>query len=291
MKYEETVAAVNQVINQYSIPLTLRQIYYRLVAGGLIPNRRSAYNGLSAQLVKAREMREVPESRIVDRSRSIEDRAYDSPEDFLDAAIWTTENRFFYRYWKTQDVYCEAWVEKDALAQVIAGAVEELNTIVAPSRGYSSYSYIRDAVRRFQKNRGEAERVVILYFGDHDPSGLDMTRDLQDRFNAYSRGFLFTVEVKRIALSFDQVQEYDLIPNPTKITDSRAGGYIAKYGDECWELDAIEPDELVRLVRESAEGEVTDWETWDELKVQDEKEREEIRRAIKELKDKYEKHK
>ena len=136
MKYEQTVAAVNAIIAQYTIPLTLRQIYYRLVVAGLIPNRRSAYNGLSAQLVRAREMGEVDERRINDRSRSIEDRAFDSPEDFLEAAIWTTENRFFYRYWKTQGVYVEAWVEKDALSQVIAGAVEELNTIVAPSRGY-----------------------------------------------------------------------------------------------------------------------------------------------------------
>ena len=287
MNYQETVTAVNQVIGQYTIPLTLRQIYYRLVAGGLIPNRRSAYNGLSAQLVRAREMGEVDERRINDRSRSIEDRAFDSPTAFLEAAIYTTESRFFYRYWTTQDIYCEAWVEKDALSQVIAGAVEELNTIVAPSRGYSSYSYVRDAVRRFQKNRGEADHVVILHFADHDPSGLDMTRDLQDRFNAYSRGFLFSVEVKRIALSFDQVQQYDLIPNPTKVTDSRAGGYMARYGDECWELDAIEPDELVRLVHESAEVEGTDWDAWNELKDQDETERQEIRQAIEELKDKY----
>ena len=287
MKYEQTVAAVNRIISQYTIPLTLRQIYYRLVVAELIPNRRSAYNGLSAQLVRARELGEVDERRINDRSRSIEDHAFDSPTAFLEAAIWTTENRFFRRYWTTQGVYCEAWVEKDALSQVIAGAVEELNTIVAPSRGYSSYSYVRDAVRRFQKNRGPAERVVVLHFADHDPSGLDMTRDLQDRFNAYSRGFLFSVEVKRIALSFDQVRQYDLIPNPTKVTDSRAGRYMDQYGDECWELDAIEPDELVRLVHEAAEVEVTDWDAWNELKDQDEKEREEIRLAIKDLKDKY----
>ena len=93
--------------------------------------------------------------------------------------------------------------------------------------------------------------------------------------------------MKRIALSIDQVRQYDLIPNPTKVTDSRAGGYMAQYGDECWELDAIEPDELVRLVQEAVEGEVTDWDAWDELKDQEVKEREEIRLAIEELKDKY----
>ena len=287
MNYPETVTAVNRIIGQYTIPLTLRQIYYRLVAAGLIPNRRSAYNGLSAQLVKAREAGEVDENRINDRTRSIEDRAYDSPEDFLDAIIWTTKNRFFRRFWKTQETYCEAWVEKDALSQVIAGAVEDLNTIVAPSRGYSSYTYVKDAVYRFQRNRGDAERVVILHLTDHDPSGLDMTRDLQDRFDAYSRGFLFEVELKRVALTIDQVRQYVLIPNPTKVTDSRAGGYMAQYGDECWELDAIEPDELVRLVQEAVEGEVTDWAAWDKLRDQERGEREELRKLFEDWKKKY----
>lgn len=286
MNYDGTVRHVREIMDQYDMPLTLRQIYYRLVAGGLIPNRRSAYNGLSAQLVKAREAGEVDERRIVDRTRSIEDRAYDSPEDFLDAAIYTTKNRFFRRFWTTQETYCEAWVEKDALSQVIAGALEDLNTIVAPSRGYSSYTYVRDAVRRFQNNRGDAEHVVILHLADHDASGLDMTRDLQDRFNAYSRGFLFDVEVKRVALTIDQVRQYNLIPNPTKITDSRAGGYMAEYGDECWELDAIEPDELIRLVAEAVESEVTDWDAWDELKDQEVQERKTIREFLDELRDK-----
>lgn len=285
MNYAETVAAVNQVIVQYDMPLTLRQIYYRLVAAGLIPNRRSAYNGLSAQLVKAREHREVREDRIVDRSRSIEDRAFDSPGDFLDAAIYTTENRFFRRFWTSQEVYVEAWVEKDALSQVIAGAVEDMNTIVAPSRGYSSYSYVRDAARRFSKNIGDTDQVIILHLADHDPSGLDMTRDLQTRFDSYSE---LDVTVKRIALTFDQVQERNLIPNPAKIQDPRASGYIDQYGNECWELDAIEPNELVEMVQQAVEDQVTDWDAWDQIKDQDVKERNELQKSFEDLKKKYE---
>src|SRR3972149_6313251 len=99
MNYKETVAAVNGVIAQYSMSLTLRQIYYRLVAAGLIPNRRTSYNGLSAQLVKAREAGEVDERRIVDRSRSINDISFDSPEDFLATVLWTAENRYVRRFW------------------------------------------------------------------------------------------------------------------------------------------------------------------------------------------------
>ncbi len=206
----------------------------------------------------------------------------------FEAAVWTCENRFFRRFWTTQDVYVEAWVEKDALSQVIAGAVEGLNTIVAPSRGYSSFSYIREAVQRFQKNRGDAERVVILYLADHDPSGLDMTRDLRERFRAYSAGFLFNVQVKRVALTFDQVQARDLIPNPTKIQDPRAQGYIDQYGDECCELDAIEPDELVEMVEGAVSGEVTDWNAWDEIKDQDAAEREEIKKRLEDMSGEFE---
>lgn len=289
MNYQETVVAVNQVIRQYSIPLTLRQIYYRLVAGGLIPNRRTAYNGLSAQLVKARAAGEVDERRIVDRSRSVIDRAFDSPQDFFDAAISTCRNRFFRRFWTTQETYVEAWVEKDALSQVLAGAVEGLNTIVAPSRGYSSFSYVKQALSRFDNNRGDAneDRVVILYLGDHDPSGLDMTRDLQTRFNNYGTDYSFEVELKRVALNFDQVRQYNLLPAPTKITDSRAAGYMAQFGDDCWELDAIEPDVLVGLVQEAVEAEINDWDAWDEIKERDEKERGEIKLTIEDLKKKY----
>lgn len=289
MNYQDTVNAVNNVIRQYDMNLTLRQIYYRLVAGGLIPNRRSAYNGLSAQLVKAREAGEVDESRIVDRSRTIQDRAFDSPTDFLEAAIYTTKSKNFRRFWTTQENYVEAWVEKDALSQVIAGAVEDLNTIVAPSRGYSSFSYLREAARRFQNNRGDAGHVVILHLADHDPSGLDMTRDLRERFISYTGGYPFSIEVKRIALTFDQVQERDLIPNPTKIEDPRAAGYIARYGNECWELDAIEPDQLVEMVETAVSNHVTDWDTWDEIKEQDAQDRQELRKVFEDLKkkDKY----
>lgn len=289
MNYRQTVAAVNNVISQYRMALTLRQIYYRLVAAGLIPNRRTAYNGISAQLVKARESGEVDENRIVDRSRSINDISFDSPEDFLAAVLWTAENRYVRRFWKGQDNYVEIWVEKDALSQVIANAVRDFNTIVCPSRGYSSYSYLRDAVARFDRyTTGDdaPDEVVVLHLGDHDPSGYDMSRDLQARLSDYSGGT--TVTVKRIALTSEQVEQYNLIPNPTKVTDSRSPAYEAKFGNECWELDAIEPDELVRIVQEAVEDEITDPDAWAEIKGKDKGEREALVKVFKELKSNFE---
>jgi hypothetical protein len=285
MNYQQTVEAVNAVIAEYAMPLTLRQIYYRLVAAGLIPNRRSAYNGLSAQLVKAREVGDVDEYRIVDRSRTVNDISFDSPQDYLEAAIYTLKAKYLRRFWTSQEAYVEVWVEKDALSAVLAGAVKDYNTIVAPSRGYSSYSYLKSAVGRMYNNHPDASKVIVLHFADHDPSGLDMTRDLQDRFDNYAIG---DVEVKRISLTYEQVQEHNLIPNPTKFTDTRSGGYMARYGDECWELDAIEPDKLVDMVNEAVEAEIDDWDAWEELKEQDTNERKELRELFDKLKKDYE---
>lgn len=285
MKYEAIVIAVNRIIAQYDMPLTLRQIYYRLVAAGLIPNRRAAYNGLSSQLVTARENGEVDEARIVDRSRRIEDVSFDTPHQFVNAAKYTIENRYVRRFWQTQERYVEVWVEKDALSQVLATAVYGYNTIVAPSRGYSSFTYLKDAGARLSKysqyedGTGEHE-VVILHFADHDPSGLDMSRDLDDRLRRYSG---IRIQFKRIALTHDQVVARNLIPNPTKLADPRSSGYVARYGNQCWELDAIEPNDLVEMCRNAVEEEIDDWDAWEAIKRADKGERDTIKAKLIEL--------
>ncbi|MBT9140270.1 MAG: hypothetical protein DDT30_00846 [Dehalococcoidia bacterium] len=278
MRYTELTEAVNQVISAYTVPLTLRQIYYRLVAAGLIQNTRSNYNQLSSQLVMAREQGDIDGTRIVDRSRRIDDMSFDSPEDFLEACRGTLKRQYVRRFWDSQPVYCEVWVEKDALSQVMAEAVYPFNTIVAPSRGYSSYSYLREAADRISRYcDGDDDLVfgkaaVILHFADHDPSGIDMSRDLQDRLDRYCGA----VEVKRIALNYDQVRRYSLIPNPAKLTDTRSSAYISQYGDECWELDAIEPDELVGLCSKAVEDMITDHKAWLAIKDQDTAERKQL---------------
>ena len=279
MKYEETVQAVNTVMAEYAMPLTLRQIYYRLVVAGLIPNRRAAYNSLSSQLVKAREEGEVDENRIVDRSRRIDDFAFESPEGFLATVKYTLEQNYVRRFWASQETYVEVWVEKDALSGVMANAVKPLNTIIAPSRGYSSYSYLKSAADRFMQYCDGGKDGIVLHFADHDPSGLDMSRDLADRLNRYCG----LVEVKRIALSHDQVKKYNLIPNPTKLADPRSPEYIYRYGNECWELDAIEPDELVSLCHEAVFDQINDTEAWYELAEQDKQERALLMKRLNEL--------
>ncbi len=86
----------------------------------------------------------------------------------------------------------------------------------------------------------------MLHLGDHDPSGMDMTRDNRDRLDILKA----VVEVKRLALNMDQVEEYGPPPNPAKVTDSRFAAYVTEYGDESWELDALEPRVISELIEE-----------------------------------------
>jgi hypothetical protein len=117
------------------------------------------------------------------------------------------------------------------------------------------------------------ERRVILHFGDHDPSGIDMTRDIGDRLRLFGAK---RVDVRRLALNMDQVEQYDPPPNPAKETDSRFEGYRAEYGDESWELDALEPTTLAALVTAEVES-IIDREQWDEDATRERTARRELR--------------
>jgi hypothetical protein len=314
------VQAVNGILAEYDFPLTLRQIYYRLVSVNLIPNKRSAYNQLSKTLVKARENGEVDDSRIEDRARQVlkAKEGYDDPNQFVDAVKgWfkSAGQRYNVNLWADQDVFLEVWVEKDALSRVIAQAADPYRVTICPSRGYSSYTYIKRMA--IDDRLSDVDKpIIILDFRDHDPSGLQMTEDLQKRFTRYGGGidvgcldknflgihfsdlfagvgipanitakavsdfrkkhpeanFGLNITVQRVALTIDQVKQYSLIPNPTKLADPRAKAYVAQYGDECWELDAIEPSELQRIVKDAIEEEM-DLEAWAESREQEAKDR------------------
>jgi hypothetical protein len=151
-KYSVIIEAAKKVLSEYTFPLTVRQIYYRLVANGTIPNTRSSYNGFDKWLVKARECGDIDDTKIEDRTRSIITwgEVYDSPEDFIrNAEYWFRNLGSNYQadLWASQDVYVECWVEKDALSQVIARPARQFAVTVCPAKGYGSYTYIkRDGV-------------------------------------------------------------------------------------------------------------------------------------------------
>ena len=173
---------------------------------------------------------------------------FGSLADLVDSAIRS------YRLprWKGQRCYVELWSEKDALSGVLLPLAAEYHVTLVVNKGYSSVSGIYDAARRRFAHRPD-KHCVVLYLGDHDPSGLDMDRDIDDRGNGMTRGCPI-ITVSRVALHWDQVQQYRLPPNPAKQTDSRYAAYVAKYGPACWEVDALPPDVLQDMVRAAIEA-------------------------------------
>jgi hypothetical protein len=261
----EVIAQANEILREYAAQgydLTLRQLYYQFVARGLIPNRQAEYDKLGTLISNARLAGLVDWYHITDRTRSLRGIAFaTSPEDEVEnlAQGYRTDK------WAEQPVRVEAWIEKDALVGVIERPCRDLQIDYFSCRGYVSQSEMWRAGMRYVRYLEEGQRVVLLHLGDHDPSGLDMTRDIRERLElfagAHHSDAYEGIEVRRIALNMDQVEQYDPPPNPAKLSDSRAWDYVREHGSESWELDALEPTVIGELITEAALAE-RDPEAW-----------------------------
>jgi len=275
----DIIRAVNEILREYNMPLTLRQIYYRLVAMNLIENKLNSYKALSRMLVEAREKGLVPEHMIEDRARSTHggDWGYRSPEQFVQGEVSDFKEcwqRYTRPLWETQGSYIEVWVEKDALSRLVSDVADRFRVKTCVGRGYSSYTYVRDAVNRFKPM---CEKVcTILYFGDHDPSGLDITRDLGRRMSDYGAPF---VDIRRVALLPEQIERYDLPPAPVKMSDVRSAAFIKEHGTGVVELDAVEPKELQRMIHDAIRSEIN-IEEWNRVVNKIDVEQEQVRESI-----------
>jgi hypothetical protein len=149
--------------------------------------------------------------------------------------------------WTSQPYRPEVWIEKDALTGVIEGVSEEFRVPWFSCRGNVSDSEMYAAGKRFARIVGQVP--IVLHLGDHDPNGLDMTRDIQDRLVMFARR---EIRVQRLALNLDQTD--GLPPNFAKETDSRFASYVQQFGTtDCWELDALAPNVISNLVRAGLE--------------------------------------
>jgi hypothetical protein len=241
--------------------LTLRQLYYQFVARDLIANRQSEYKRLGRIVNDARMCGLIDWRSIADRTRNPNVAGgFDSPADFLRTVVGSYGRDL----WEDQPNYVEVWVEKEALASVVERTANRERISSFACRGYVSQSEQWRAAMRLLKKIEEGKNVVVLHLGDHDPSGIDMTRDNTDRLLSFiyahhGRDAVGAFELRRIALNMDQVEEHGPPPNPAKLTDSRVGDYLIRYGPESWELDALPPDVLDELIAT----------TVDEYRVQD----------------------
>ena len=279
---EETWAVIRQanaIISEYmrgGYTLTLRQLYYQFVARGLLANTQRNYKRLGDILAKARMQGMVSWEAMEDRTRNVVTwKAHASAA----AALRQMRRSFTLEKWKRQPTYVEVWVEKEALAGVFERICSELEVPFFACRGYVSLSEMWGAAQRIIDECDEAGRDAhILHFGDHDPSGVDMTRDIIDRLNTFNAD----VWVERMALNMDQVREHNPPPNPAKFTDSRAREYVAQYGRSSWELDALDPAMLAELVRRGVD-EVRDMDLWEEAEQEESEAVEKIDALIEKL--------
>lgn len=270
---------INSVIERYKyqgLELTLRQVYYQLVAKDLIENTERSYKNIGTLVSEARLAGLIDWNAIVDRTRGLRRNSHFShPSEVISAA------RFSYMLdrWENQPNYVEVWIEKDALVGIVSRAASPLDVPYFSCRGYTSQSEMWIAAQRFRNQQSKKKRIII-HLGDHDPSGIDMTRDIQDRLNLFGAN----VQVKRVALTMEQIEAYNPPPNPAKITDSRAKDYIEKYGNESWELDALEPQVIIDLIRDEIEMLIN----YDKLDIVEHKENKDVE-LLKKIENNYEK--
>jgi len=330
----EMVRQMVEITNDYKSQgyrLTLRQLYYQMVSRNYIPNDQNCYGKLSSVLDDCRYSGVIDWDIIEDRGRVPFTPYYEnSVADALEKTVrWYALDKKI-----GQPVYTELWTEKDAISSILKQSVEDYTITVGINKGFASSTAMYEAYTRFMKEIKNRRKVVVLYFGDHDPSGLDMIRDIQARlegFMAKGRHQSFFVndldtddlenilydnreladridkcisakrvdetlkrtlfaqisvkkwfEVKHIGLTMEQIEEFDLPPNPAKFSDPRAKKYVQEHGDVSWEVDALSPTAILDIVRTSLD-EVIDYDALEKIKQRESDEIEYIRSLIKNM--------
>lgn len=267
---QDLIDKANAIITEYAaqgFELTLRQLYYQFVSRDFIPNNLRSYKNLGDVINDARLAGLIDWNSIVDRTRNLQSLAHwENPSTIVSACA----SQFRLDKWSNQQYRVECWIEKDALVGVIEGICNELDIAYFSCRGYTSQSEMWSAAQRLKRYIKTGQTPVVLHLGDHDPSGKDMTRDIIERLSEFSRD---SIQVDRLALNMNQIQQYNPPPNPAKTTDTRASAYIAEFGNDSWELDALEPQVIADLIR-NATFSLRDADKWSEMQHKEDKHRE-----------------
>jgi hypothetical protein len=286
LRIAEQAAQIAEEYARAGYDLTLRQLYYQFVGRGLTAdwatghNTERSYKRLGAIVDNARMCGLIDWYHITDRTRGLAGNSHwDSPGDMVNSAA----SGYRIDHWEDQTDRVEIWVEKEALAGIVGQVARDRDVNYLACRGYLSSSAMWRSARRLGRLAYEGNDVTILHLGDHDPSGIDMSRDNEARLRTmishdYGYRAADALEFRRIALNRDQVDAYSPPPNPAKLTDSRAEGYVDEHGYESWELDALPPDVLVDLMNEHIDG-IVDLAAWNARRDQQEEERRALRLA------------
>lgn len=258
------IDTMNKIVDEYiaqGFTLTVRQLYYQLVARAVVENTERSYKRITSLVNDARIAGIMDWAAIEDRTRSFIRRGrWNSGKQILE----TCANQFHMDMWDNQQARVFCIVEKEALAGVLEGVCRTYDIPLLAARGYPSGTVLREFAEDDIIRAAYDQQIVILHLGDHDPSGIDMSRDLSERIEMFSGS---TVTFERIALNMDQIAAQKPPPNPAKSTDSRFADYRKKFGAESWELDALQPQYLAELVELHAKYYI-DLYNWDKKEAE-----------------------
>lgn len=291
---QDLIIKAEQIIEEYlamGYSLTLRQLYYQFVARDWLPqewadkftgstNNQTSYNNLGRLISDARLAGLLDWSALEDRTRNLHSLSHwSSPKAIVQACAY----QFRLDKWRNQPVRVEVWIEKDALTGVIGTICDKYEVPFISTRGYISQSELYDASKRFGDHYDKNEqKTILIHLSDHDPSGIDMHRDLGDRLgmflnNDYSVDDV--LEIHRIALTTKQVRHYSPPPNPAKATDSRFRDYQRQFGDDSWELDALDPRVITGLIEEEILLH-RDQDIWEEMEEKENSCKKQLRKIV-----------
>ncbi len=242
-------------------PMTVRQVFYRLVSNGVIGKTEAEYKSTVVRLLgRMRREGAVPFHWIADNTRWMrKPRTWSS----LETMLQRTAEAYRRDVWDNQDVYVEVWLEKDALAGVLYEVTKEWDVPLMVSRGYSSITYLHSAAEAIA---AQGKPAHIYYFGDYDPSGLDIPRKVEAGLREFAPDA--EIEFERVAVTDEQIVSMNLPTRPTKKSDSRAKNFVG----ESVEVDAIPPKVLREIVSECITQHVDD-RAYDVLLAAEESER------------------
>jgi hypothetical protein len=252
---EQANGIISEYLNQ-GFALTLRQLFYQFVARELLKNTFKQYKRLGGIIRSARDGGLIDWDAIEDRTREVNTHAFwNNPAGIISTAA----EQYREDLWKLQRYRPEVWIEKDALIGVIEGICTELRVPYFAHRGNNSQTLQYQAGKRFARYLDLGLIPLVLHLADHDPNGIDMTRDNGQRLALYTRQ---EIEVRRIALNLNQVRRYRLPPNFVKEKDTRTETYRKRFRtDQCWELDALSPTVISDLIRDEIKS-LIDQKRW-----------------------------
>lgn len=274
------IGYADMIINEYAeqgYDLTLRSIYYKFVARNLFPdewtwtlagkkwvkdpsgtkNAEPNYERLGDLVSEARLAGMIDWAMVHDRTRGLAgDPTWVKPSELIAQAML----QYQIDKWKNQKHYAEIWIEKDALVGMISGVCSGLGVKYLSCRGYTSQSEMWRASQRLLRHKADGKEIHIIHLGDHDPSGIDMSRDIKERLQLFTSG---AVHVQRVALNMAQIRRMNPPPSPAKVADSRYRAYMEEFGDNSWELDAMEPAAMADVITRAVD-QYRDMDLWKE---------------------------